>query len=256
MNFNYSCQTNQGEVRESNQDSLLVKSGVMNGHSVLLAAICDGVGGLSQGEWCSRRAVELLSSWFVYELPQIMEQSQLERLLQYRLRQLIADINWDIYTQNRRNSRMSGTTLTVLLLWDYRYMIAHVGDCRVYAVESGRALCLTKDHSWVAREVEEGRLQPSEARNHPKQNAILRCIGTEPEVEVDVSFAWLSEPTVFILCTDGFWHEVEHREWLSYFAPEVMQQERAMNQTLYEMVQQVRMRGESDNITVIAVSVR
>lgn len=254
MKFIYSCQTDVGTVRENNQDSLIVKSLNIKNRTMLLAAVCDGVGGLSQGERCSRRAAELLSAWFDYELPQIMEQPQAEEVLRYRFRQVIVDINKEIYFQNCRNGVSGGTTLTALLLWDYRYMIAHVGDSRVYAIGS-QAVCLTKDHSWVAQEIAMGRLTPEEAAVHPKLNVILRCIGADSDVEVDMVNGVIQEPTVFVLCTDGFWHYVGVNEWLAYFSPYVIHQDNVLADRLYYMANQVKQRGESDNITSIAIKV-
>ena len=74
MRFIYCCQTDTGTERKNNQDSLVVKSRVTREHTVVLAAVCDGVGGLACGDMASRKAADMLSNWFDYELPQIMVQ--------------------------------------------------------------------------------------------------------------------------------------------------------------------------------------
>jgi len=254
MKFIYSCQTDTGTVRENNQDSLVVKSLCMEGTSVLLAAVCDGVGGLSFGELASRKAVEMISSWFDFELPQIIGKPQIERVLNFRFRQLVSGINKEIYYSNCRNRISSGTTLTALLLWDYRYLIAHVGDSRIYGI--GRQVKqLTRDHSWVANEVAMGRMTASEAAHDSRQNVILKCIGAEAGVEPDFLEGSVREATVFILCTDGFWHHVEADEWAQWFSPAAITGEKELSENLYYIAERVKRRGESDNITAVAIDV-
>lgn len=252
MKFIYSCQTDAGMVREKNQDALVVKSLNIRNHTVLLAAVCDGVGGLSQGELTSRKAAEMLSVWFDYELPQIMNQPQEEEILHYRFRQLMADINKEVYYSNCRCGVSSATTLTALLVWDYQYLIAHVGDSRIYRIGQ-RAVQLTRDHSWVAQEVAMGRMTMGEAERDSRQNVILKCIGAEPDVEPDIFEGSVRERSVFILCTDGFWHHVKPEEWVQWFAPAAIRKEGSLGENLYHIVNEVKQRGESDNITAIAI---
>lgn len=254
MRFIYSCQTDVGAVRKENQDSLVVKSLNTGDHMVLFAAVCDGVGGLKQGELTSRKAAEMLSAWFDYELPQIMKQPQVEEILRYRFRQLIADVNKEIYYTNCRSGISSATTLSALLLWDYHYLIAHVGDSRIYGINR-QAVQLTQDHSWVAQEVAMGHMSPEEASRDSRKNVILKCIGMEPDVAADILEGAVSEPTVFILCTDGFWHHVRWDEWGRLFSPGVVFQEKTLAENLYYIADQVKRRGESDNITAIAIDV-
>lgn len=253
MRFTYSCRTDKGTVRENNQDSLVVKSAAMGASRVALAAVCDGVGGLSRGEEASRKAAELLSAWFDYELPQIMGESGADRLMPRRLRQLVKEINQEIYCANCRSHISSATTLTAVLLWDYRYLIAHIGDSRVYRI-GRQARQMTQDHSWVAQEVAMGRMTREEARKSDRQNVILKCIGAEEEAEPDILEGHIQEETVFLLCTDGFWRLVEEPEWNAFFSPAAAR-EGNLTEHLYYMTEAVKRRGESDNITAVAIRV-
>lgn len=254
MQYIYSCQTDVGTVRENNQDSLVVKSLNLENHKVAFAAVCDGVGGLSHGERASRTSVEMLSSWFDYELPQILAQSPAEPVLRHRFRQLLLEINREIYHGNLRNGVSSATTLTALLLWDYHYLAGHVGDSRIYKIDH-QVQQLTRDHSWVAQEVARGRMTADQAVADARQNIILKCMGAEPEVKPDVFEGYIWDKTVFVLCTDGFWHYVDAGEWLRQFSPMVIREERHLAENLYNMAEQVKQRGESDNITAIAIDV-
>lgn len=254
MRFIYSCQTDVGAIRKENQDSLVVKSLNTCDHVVLFAAVCDGVGGLNQGEITSRRAAEILSDWFDYELPQIMRQPQLEEVLHYRFRQLISDLNREIYYSNYRSGISSATTLSAILLWDYHYLIGHVGDSRIYEINR-QAVQLTQDHSWVAQEVAKGHMSLEEASQDSRQNVIIKCIGMEPDVNADFLDGKICEPTVILLCTDGFWHHVAWNEWERWFSPIAVHNEKQLTENLYYIADQVKCRGESDNITAIAIHV-
>lgn len=255
MKYIYSCQTDIGSVRHTNQDSLIVKSVNNHGQTALLAAVCDGVGGLSRGEVASRKAADMLATWADYELPQILPQRNFEKILRYRFWQLLSDINREVFFSNRRSGISSGTTLTALLLWNYHYLIGHVGDSRIYSITVGRICQLTPDHSWVAQEVEAGRMTKEQALMDSRQNVILKCIGANAEVEPYLETGNVNEPSVMILCTDGFWHHVEDGEWQEYFSPLRITDESVLSGNLYNLVAQVKNRGEKDNITAIAIKI-
>lgn len=250
MKFIYSCRTDKGPVRPSNQDSLIVKTVNHGTKKALLAAVCDGVGGMKHGGLASRRAAELLGAWGDYELPRILEQKQPEEILRYRFRQQIQDINQEIYY----SGLSGGTTLTALILWNYQYLVGHVGDSRIYAIDSS-VHQITSDDSWVAKEVAAGRMTREEARVHTGRNMILKCIGAGEDVIPQIKEGRISGNTVFLLCTDGFWHHIEDDEWLKYFAPVRIVREGILGENLFYLAEQVKCRGESDNITAVAVNV-
>lgn len=254
MKFVYSCQTDIGAARSVNQDSLVIKSLNFHGHTVLMAAVCDGVGGLRQGELTSRKAAEMLSMWFDFELPQIIGHSNTRNMMYCRCKQLFADINKEIYYGNLRAGVSSGTTVSMILLWDYQYLIGHVGDSRIYEI-TGQMRQLTTDHSFLAREVALGHMTLEEAALDSRQNVILKCMGTEADVEPDLLMGTVSEPAVFLLCTDGFWHYMEPKAWAACLSPQMISGEKQLGELLYQMTECVKNKGETDNITVIAIDV-
>lgn len=254
MKFIYSCQTDIGTTRAVNQDSLLVKYACIGNRNVLLSAVCDGVGGLSQGEMVSRRTAELLDAWFEYELPQIIREGMRDDLVMYRCRELISDINKEIFYWNQRRGEAGGTTLTMFLVWDYQYLIGHVGDSRIFEI-SGNSRQLTRDHSWVARQIELGYMTEEEAAADSRQNVILRCIGTDPEVEADFIRGTIQSPAVYVLCTDGFWHHTPLEDLKKCFPTGDPVGEEQLKQILYGRINRVKECGETDNITAVAIAV-
>ena len=117
--------------------------------------------------------------------------------------------------------RGMGTTGVALLLGPAgAAWVAHVGDSRAYRLRQGRIELLTEDHSWVGEEVRARRLTPEEAEVHPRRSALLRSIGVDPEVEVDVTPVPIESGDRFLLCSDGLSGVVPHAEITATIARE------------------------------------
>lgn len=252
MRYQYSYQTDKGNFRVSNQDSLLV-TGIRTEYGLaLLAAVCDGVGGLLVGEETSRQTAELLKKWTEYELPLILVQKDCRKLMEYRFEQLVQAINKEIYYANQQKGIVSGTTLSAMLLWDNHYVIGHVGDSRIYRIRKD-VTQMTTDHSLVACEVAAGRITQEEAKQDPRQNVITQSIGNSLKINPEIKSGSLSENQIFVLCTDGFWHLMETEEWLSFFSPDILRESEQLKKQISHLIERARERGEKDNITAIAV---
>src|ERR671926_337092 len=96
-----------------------------------------------------------------------------------------------------------GTTASVLILSNGRYLIGQVGDSRVYLLRDGVLTQLTKDHSYVQEQVDAGFLTPEQARYHPYSNVITRCVGANESVEPDVFRGDIQAGDVFLVASDG-----------------------------------------------------
>ena len=57
--------------------------------------------------------------------------------------------------------------------------LVHVGDSRAYLLRDGRLHIVTKDHTVVAKMVEEGEITAAEAETHPHRNIVTRVVGVE-----------------------------------------------------------------------------
>ena len=68
MNYNIALHTDVGIRKETNQDSMCVKQAETEKGQILLAIICDGMGGLSQGELASATVVRDFDKWFISSL--------------------------------------------------------------------------------------------------------------------------------------------------------------------------------------------
>ena len=109
-----------------------------------------------------------------------------------------------------------GTTITAFLLAGNRFFVWHVGDSRLYKISSSKIERLTNDHTVIAKEVAEGRLTEKEAKNDPKRNVLLQCIGASERVKPDMFCGEVKKGDILLLCSDGFRHEIVCQQLRQY----------------------------------------
>ena len=106
-----------------------------------------------------------------------------------------------------------GTTCVSALLVDGdgrpRAIVAHAGDSRAYLLRDGKLRRITIDHSLVEEYLRQGKITEEEARTFPQKNIILRALGQQREVDVEVHEHALSPGDVLMLCSDGLSGMVE-----------------------------------------------
>ena len=266
LHYTVAAQTDAGIAKKVNQDSLTVKVANTPYGEAAVAVICDGMGGLEQGEIASAVVVRTYEQWFLKELPLALHERG-GRLDASWLRnswdRLANDCNARILDYSRERRTAMGTTLTVLLLFEGCFYISHVGDCRVYQMTDfdNRLHLLTIDQTYVAREVALGHMTPEQAKNDARKNVLLQCIGTVNHVAPDFISGEYEAGNSFLLCSDGFWHELSEREIYDYchLALKTIEwhvnyrQENShmMSGQLKYLIEQNKSRMEKDNITAI-----
>ena len=120
--------TDVGIRKETNQDSALLIQADSSHGPLLMAAICDGMGGLSKGEVASACVIERLKEWFIQELPMLLRQAEFQAALYDSWNSLIEEQNRIIASYGRQNRLSLGTTAAVLLLIGYAYYIMNEED--------------------------------------------------------------------------------------------------------------------------------
>lgn len=252
MKFQYAYYTDKGIRKAVNEDSLLIRVASTNRGEVLLAAVCDGMGGLNRGELASSTLVQAFSDWFDDRLPSLLENGFDPAVLRSGIEFEIRRQSKNMEEYARRNVIRMGTTITLLLLFENRCMVANVGDSRIYEV--GETLRqITKDQSLVQREVETGLLTVQQAAVDPRRNILLQCVGETSNLSPAIEEKPLTMGAVYLLCSDGFCHELAPEELHSAVAGVAGKEEKAMTKTLERLTKKVMERGETDNITVVAV---
>ena len=148
------------------------------------------------------------------------------------------------------NSRL-GTTFTGILLAGNEYAAVHVGDSRLYHI-STTIKQMTKDQTFVAREVSRGTLTAEQARTDKRRNMLLQCVGASAKLEPDIMTGRI-EKGVYMLCTDGFRHEISEREMFENLNPDVLRNKDIMQKNARYLIDQIKLRQEKDNISVILI---
>ena len=185
--------THVGLVRTNNEDAFLALP------EAGLFALSDGMGGVSAGEISSRYFIETTQAVFHNRVSSSegTDHVLVQKVFRHSIKRILE------HTAQNPNDEGMGCTGDLLLFFDSRYVIGHMGDSRVYLARDGRLRQLTRDHSLVQGLVDEGILTPEEAKNHPRKNIILRAVGTDPLVSPDILKGEALNHDIFLLCSDG-----------------------------------------------------
>lgn len=252
MKFLTAAHTDVGLKKKTNQDSALIMQAQTDAGPVLLAALCDGMGGLAKGEVASAAMVHSLANWFQQDLPVLLAEG-------FSAQKLSEDWNRLVQTTARRISDYGagihvdmGTTAAVFLVVKDEYYIMNVGDSRVYAV-TDQLYQLTKDQTYVQREIDLGHLTPEQAAVDPQRSVLLQCIGASDVITPDFFSGKLGPGQMYLLCCDGFRHVVQPQEIYQAVNPRAAATEDAMKKALVALTELNKSRREEDNITAILI---
>ena len=243
--------SDRGIKKKINQDSLLVRSAMTKEGEILLAAVCDGMGGLEKGEVASGEVIRALARWFEETLPLLLSGGQekkgvgerRKRAIAKSLESLIQEENQMISVYGKEKNLLLGTTVSAVLLIAGWYLIVHVGDSRVYGLTED-VQQLTKDQTYVQREIDAGRLTKEQAKQHPRRNVLLQCVG--------VHYPGMG----FLVCSDGFCNQLLDGELEERFCRNYLRAEWEMEENLKEVMEQNKRRMETDNLSAIWISVQ
>ena len=236
--------TDTGQVRDHNEDFVewreptTLDEEVQNGWLYIVA---DGVGGADAGEVASAYATErTIFHYFDNADRSDWGQRLIDAMFGANrdLRQFIVDRN--------DNSRMA-TTMVTAVIQENHLFIGNVGDSRGYHWRQGYFQQVTKDHSLVAKLLEEGAITPEEAKNHPHGNVILHSLGSEDSPRIDLFDLTWEPGDVLLLCSDGLTGHVEDDELGQIISTQSAQK---AAQTLISLANE---RGGKDNISVAIV---
>ncbi|HBZ03969.1 MAG TPA: serine/threonine-protein phosphatase [Lachnospiraceae bacterium] len=255
MEFAATYNTDIGIRKSTNQDSVAIRIIDTPDGQVAFAIVCDGMGGLAKGELASKEVITAFCRWFDEEFVSQVVEGTFTAL---RLRD---DWNSIIQTENRLlgiygsdNNIMLGTTVSAILMYKGDFYIVHVGDSRVYELTDGIRI-LTKDQTFVAREVAAGRMTPEEAKVDPRRSVLLQCVGASAVVTPDFLKGKVQPGSIYFVCSDGFRHQISEEEIMEKLGPS---SDRTLDELKYGCVYLTELdknRKETDNITIAVIAV-
>jgi len=141
-----------------------------------------------------------------------------------------------------------GATAVAAWFTGERMSLAHVGDSRAYILRGEQLEQLTKDLSFVAEQVRRGMMTPEEASASRMQNVLIRALGIDPEVEVDVDEELLMEGETLLLCSDGLTHELSDAQIAA-----VLRDPDNAHEAATRLIDLANEAGGRDNTTVIVL---
>ena len=247
MKYIAACDTDAGISKYINQDSVCVKTAETGSGKAALILVCDGMGGLSRGELASAEVIRSFAEWFdsefPFELPDWNWETAARNVIS-RLRRL----NAIMVDYGMHEDIQLGTTATGIIAVDSKFMTFHVGDTRIYKI-SDKLSQLTDDHTFVNREIKNGRMTPEEAKTDPRRNALVQCVGVTADIFPEVKLGDLESGANYMICSDGFRHVLTEKELFEELSPERTVTKADMQKKLRELIDTVKAREENDNIT-------
>jgi len=209
--------------------------------------LADGVGGHERGEVASRLAVDTMLEGF--------RESRAHEPHTTLLPRLAEKANLRVYEQGSTTavpggSRMASTVVACALRHD-RAVIAHVGDSRCYLIRHGRATVLTRDHTVAAEHLRLGLITAAEAAQSPNRHSLLRSIGHDLFVNVDVNETQVIPGDVLLLCCDGLHGAVEAADMAR-----IITQNRDLQEAAQQLVALANEKDGSDNISVQLIRIK
>jgi PPM family protein phosphatase len=232
--------TDIGLRRTNNEDASLSLT------ELGLFALSDGMGGASAGEIASRYFIDTVGEVFTNQNHATEE--RLCTLVQEAFR--LSNQRIINHATEHPDDQGMGCTGELLIFHADRYLIGHVGDSRIYLFRKGKLRQITKDHSLVQLQVDQGIITSEEAKNHPMKNIILRALGSDPILSLDIVKGTAQPNDMFLLCSDGLSDMVDDTEIQNCLAAR-----QSVEYKVQCLINAANSAGGKDNITVILCAV-
>lgn len=245
--------TDVGRRRAANQDNFVIRKYAAD---VILAVVCDGMGGANGGNIASALAAEaFISRIDAFEKDNFEFFGISSEQINEVLIEAVDAANEAVFVRASENKELEGmgTTLVGVLVTGEHAFAANVGDSRLYRASADSVEQISHDHSYVQYLVDLGKLTPEEAKTSRNRNLITRAVGTEKNVLTDLFEFDINHGDMLLLCSDGLTNYVEPSEILEAAAG--LKKDGDIQKTAEYFVNTANERGGSDNITAVLLSV-
>lgn len=221
--------------RSRNEDSLILEQVFTRKGRVILAAVSDGIGGLSEGETASGFIMEKLLQNFYHQILPLIEKGRGGRFLERSLLRCLFETNQMLNKYAKSRGITLGATISVLLVFRRNFLILHLGDTRIYRIyRKNKIEQVTKDHS-------------------AGRNMLTKCMGSFAYQIPDIVKGRLGRMESFLLCSDGFYHYVEKSMIKELLGSKERLTEEQIEKRLGEMAGHGLKMGEQDNRSALYI---
>lgn len=231
--------TDTGKVRTHNEDSVnIVKD--LKGEYLMIVA--DGMGGHKAGEVASSIVVKGLTSSFK-SLESIGNKEEAVNWI----RENVSKLNDDIfkYTDEFPESKGMGTTVVLAVVTKEYILFGNVGDSSGFVYKKDKLYKATKDHTLVNLLVETGELTKEEAENHPRKNVLMRALGANNPIDVDIFYVDIEESDGILLCSDGLTNMLTIEQ-----IEKVLNSDISLEEKIVKLIKKSNLRGGTDNVSI------
>jgi protein phosphatase len=230
MRLRVGAATDRGRVRDRNEDAYLLRA------AEGLFVVCDGMGGAPAGEVASQLAIDAIAR-DLREGADAAASTDDRLYLAHttRLAEAVRRSNALIYERAQKEPGHAGMGTTLVGAWIRQHVasVVHVGDSRAYLWHADRLEPLTRDHSLP-----------------DQQHVLVRVLGREPHVDVDLKEAPVQAGDYVLLCSDGLTRMVPDRG-LAHAIGTLREPQRICD----GLIDAANRNGGADNITVVVVNV-
>jgi PPM family protein phosphatase len=235
--LHYALRSDVGLLREGNEDSAYA--------GPRLLVIADGMGGHAAGEVASAVAIAAITPLDNKHF------TRGEEMLDALAAAVAAarDTLHDMSVSDPAVEGM-GTTLTALLWNDAEVAVCHIGDSRAYLLRDNDLYQITRDHTLIQSLVDEGRLSPAAAANHPQRSLIMRALQGSTDAEPDLALHEAQLGDRYLLCSDGLTDVVSDED-----VHQVLSTVADADDAVSHLITLAIRNGGPDNITCIVADV-
>ncbi len=234
----YSYLTDPGKVRDHNEDSVTI---VKNGNDEILMAVADGMGGHKGGEIASSIAITNIGKRFMGTSTVGNKEDAIAFI-----KEIVSEANILLYKYTGENPESTGmgTTIVLALLTKDFLLFGNIGDSSGYVIKNKKLYKITSDHTLVNLLVKSGELTPEEAKDHPRKNVLMRALGANMTVEMDIFDVETDVDGIF-LCSDGLTNMLDNEQ-----IEKVLDDNLSIDEKLQKLILKANNRGGTDNISV------
>ncbi|MCP4748059.1 MAG: Stp1/IreP family PP2C-type Ser/Thr phosphatase [Desulfobacteraceae bacterium] len=239
-NIQFWGKTDVGLVRKNNEDTFLVNP------DAKYCLVADGMGGAAAGETASQIFAQSADEIFAgqsaaSEQEAVNRVQKTFRMANERILEHVAD---------HPEHEGMGCTAELLVFTTLGFVIGHMGDSRTYRLRQGVFKQLTKDHSLVQDQLDQGLITKEQARSHSMRNVILRAVGVRPSLALDTLRGPVYKSDLFLLCSDGLTDLVDDDTICT-----MLSQNSDMENNISNLVELAKKAGGKDNITIVIAQI-
>lgn len=231
--------TDTGRVREHNEDSVTI---LKNVNDEYLLAVADGMGGHKAGEVASSITINHLTENF-NKLESFGDKATAVNWI----RKEAEEINNEIfdYTASHPESKGMGSTLVLAIYTKDYLLFGNIGDSSGFVIKNNELFKITHDHTLVNLLVKNGELTPEEAKNHPKKNILMRALGANNPIEIDI-FDVENNVEGILLSSDGLTSMLNNNQ----IERVILSENTSLEEKVIKLIRKSNVRGGTDNISI------